>query len=66
MCFGGSPNAPAEAPRLPQAPVSPVISSLSAGTQEKRRRASSTILTSNQGATDTVTTGTGTKTLLGQ
>jgi len=66
MCIGGSPKAPAPAPLLPEAPVAPGQSGLSTGSNEKRRRAASTILTSAQGATDTVATGTGTKTLLGQ
>lgn len=66
MCMGGSQKAPAPAPRLPEAPVMVDQSGLSMASAAKRRRASSTILTSAQGATDTVATGTGTKTLLGQ
>jgi len=66
MCMGGSPKAPAAAPRLPEAPVMAEQSGLSMASAAKRRRASSTILTTTQGATDTATTGTGVKTLLGQ
>jgi hypothetical protein len=65
MC-GGSPKAPAPAPMLPEAPVAPTQSTMGLASADKRRRASSTILTSTQGATDTVLTGVGTKTLLGQ
>lgn len=64
MCSGGS--APAQQPRLPQAPVAPDMASSMAndGTMKKKRgTAGGTILTSPQGATTGAATTT--KTLLG-
>jgi hypothetical protein len=63
MCGGG--NAPKPAPRLPQAPVMPVLDSSSTGRESRRRQRTATILTSNQGADQTAPVGTGQKTTLG-
>lgn len=64
MCGGGG-KAPKPAPRLPQAPVMPLVDSSEGGRDSKRRQRTATILTSGQGADQTAPTGTGQKTTLG-
>ncbi len=68
MCIGGSPRAPAPAPRLPEAPTPPVTDTgATTAERDRRRRAgagrASTILTGPRGVTEGAATGA--KTLLG-
>ena len=72
MCMGSTPDAPAPAPKLPEAPVTPNTGATTADqTADQRRRRmmagqsqTSTILTSSRGVTDGAATAQ--KTLLGQ